>query len=414
VNILITSIGQKVNLIKYFRRALFNEGGGKILGFDTNPLVNSRSFIDLFLHSPSVNEQSFRDWLIAKVEQHKIQLIVPSRDEDLRALVDLKALLQEKYSCRILVPARNVLSICQNKELFSNWCLNNGFQSPKNHLLSQVSEDSLPLFVKPKIGAGSEGVMLIDSWDQWLEVSKDLDDSYLIQEYICAPEYTVDLFVDRHNNVLSVVPRIRQSIFKGESVRAKVELDAEIINQSIQLAQELSLESHNTIQCFKTKLGVVFSEVNTRFGGGFSLGVESGADTPRFLIREQKELKPLISDVAISDGLEMLRVQKDIIFSSRGLKVFCFDLDGTICTESCAYEDAQPMPFIVAKINQLYDDGHTIIISTARGASSKKSWRNLIINQLQQWGVQYHELITDKPYADYYIDNKAVDILEFF
>jgi carbamoyl-phosphate synthase large subunit len=314
----------------------------------------------------------------------------------------------------VLVPSKRVLEICQNKELFCNWCIENGFQTPKNYELYEVSEKSLPVFVKPKIGAGSKGTMLIDSWEQWLVVRNDLDETYLIQEYISAPEYTVDLFLDHNSTVISVVPRIRQITFNGESIKAKVELDTDIISQVTELAHKLSLKHHNTIQCFKDEKKVLFSEVNARFGGGFTLGVESGADTPRFLIREQKGLNLLDKDLLINDELEMIRIQKDIIFSKQGLKIFCFDLDGTICTESCEYEKAQPMPFIVDKINQLYDAGHTIIIATARGASSKKSWRELIENQLGKWGIQYHQLITGKPYADYYIDNKAIDVLEYF
>ena len=33
--------------------------------------------------------------------------------------------------------------------------------------------------------------------------------------------------------------------------------------------------------------------------------------------------------------------------------------------------------------------------------------------QLNDWGVKYHNLIMGKPYADYYIDNKAVDVLDW-
>ena len=51
---------------------------------------------------------------------------------------------------------------------------------------------------------------------------------------------------------------------------------------------------------------------------------------------------------------------------------YCFDIDGTICNTPCnpdghgmRYEESTPFPDMVDKINQLYDDGHYIILMTA-------------------------------------------------
>ena len=35
-------------------------------------------------------------------------------------------------------------------------------------------------------------------------------------------------------------------------------------------------------------------------------------------------------------------------------KVFCIDIDGTICTEDCKYEEAKPITKVIDKINKLY------------------------------------------------------------
>ncbi len=50
---------------------------------------------------------------------------------------------------------------------------------------------------------------------------------------------------------------------------------------------------------------------------------------------------------------------------------------------------------------------------TARGYTSKTDWRELTEEQLQKWCVKYHILILQKPFADYYIDNKAIDVLDW-
>jgi glycerol-3-phosphate cytidylyltransferase len=93
--------------------------------------------------------------------------------------------------------------------------------------------------------------------------------------------------------------------------------------------------------------------------------------------------------------------------------IYCFDLDGTICSsvENSQYEMAEPDIFVVDKINELYDNGNTIIVMTARGSVSKKDHTTLTENQLQLWGVKYNKLIMNKkPFAHKYIDDRAVHI----
>ncbi len=95
--------------------------------------------------------------------------------------------------------------------------------------------------------------------------------------------------------------------------------------------------------------------------------------------------------------------------------IYCFDIDGTICSNTDGnYEIAEPFKDRIEKINQLYDDGNSILFFTARGSTTKINWKKLTEDQLQEWGVKYTKLIFGKPEADIYIDDKAVDVEEFF
>jgi histidinol phosphatase-like enzyme len=97
--------------------------------------------------------------------------------------------------------------------------------------------------------------------------------------------------------------------------------------------------------------------------------------------------------------------------------IYCFDLDGTLCTlgDCLEYDNASPIEERIEKVNSLYDDGHTIIIETARGTVSKINWHEKTIEQLNQWGVKYHTLRTGiKHAADIYIDDKGQHSDGFF
>ena len=95
-------------------------------------------------------------------------------------------------------------------------------------------------------------------------------------------------------------------------------------------------------------------------------------------------------------------------------QIYCFDIDETIChTQGMDYYSATPITNRIQKINQLFREGNVIKLNTARGSRTGIDWRALTEKQLQDWGVSYHELHLGKPFADFYIDDKAVKDSDF-
>jgi len=97
--------------------------------------------------------------------------------------------------------------------------------------------------------------------------------------------------------------------------------------------------------------------------------------------------------------------------------VYCFDLDGTLCTivKDGDYSKAKPLKDRICIVNRLYSEGHTIIIDTARGSVTKKDWRYTTEQQLREWCVQYHTLyVGTKVASDVYIDDKGISASLYF
>jgi hypothetical protein len=94
--------------------------------------------------------------------------------------------------------------------------------------------------------------------------------------------------------------------------------------------------------------------------------------------------------------------------------VYCFDIDGTLCTDTDgAYGQAAPCPEVIAQVNRLFGQGHRILLYTARGATTGIDWREETERQLREWGVEYHALYLGKPTADIYIDDKAINLADW-
>jgi dTDP-glucose pyrophosphorylase len=105
------------------------------------------------------------------------------------------------------------------------------------------------------------------------------------------------------------------------------------------------------------------------------------------------------------------------IIKPQGLR-WVFDLDETLVTRPDIlgdYSTCKPIQNMIDFVNHLYNNGHHIIIHTARHMLTcngdvdmvKNKIGEITENSLSEMGIKYHELIYGKPYADMYIDDKA-------
>ena len=104
-------------------------------------------------------------------------------------------------------------------------------------------------------------------------------------------------------------------------------------------------------------------------------------------------------------------------------KTYVFDIDGTLCSLTEGdYENAKPFPSRIEKVNKLHDQGKVVILFTARGMGRTKGDSNaalrmffdMTLEQVTNWGIKFDRLILGKPSADYYIDDKGLNDVEFF
>lgn len=96
----------------------------------------------------------------------------------------------------------------------------------------------------------------------------------------------------------------------------------------------------------------------------------------------------------------------------------CIDLDGVICElkkEGEKYEDLKPIEGAVETIRKLKDEGHYIIIYTARHMKTCNGniyeviakIGKITLKWLEKHQIPYDEIVFGKPWADIYIDDNA-------
>ena len=415
MNILITSCSKKVLLVKSFKTHINNLGG---LLFVTDININSPAlfFADDYFLCPRSDDEKFIEFLINNCLKFKIKLIIPTSCRELK-IFSINKNNFEKIGCKVMICSEESLDICQNKKKFIDFCLKNDIDVP----LTYYNKDSIknfPVFIKPIYGSAGKGIQKINNS---IELNNININEYIIQEFIDWDEYTIDYLSDFDGNYINCIPRKRINVVNGESTVSKVKDEIKIKELCIILCTKLKLIGHNTIQCFYNNNKIKFIEINPRFGGACNLGINAGLDSPKILLDLIYNKNINISE--IKNNLIMLRYSTDILgyiqnnkfipeILNQKNKIYCIDIDGTLCTENCEYENAKPIEKIINKINDLYNN-NKIILFTSRGYSSGVDWRELTEKQLLKWGIKYNELIFKKPYADYYIDNKAINVLDW-
>jgi carbamoyl-phosphate synthase large subunit len=305
MNVLITSVARKVWLVEAFRRAL--EGsGGLVLASDADPLAVGLRLADGCVDLPRQDDLCFEAALLAACQGRRIDLIIPTRDAELMWF----AARREKLAAMgvtVMVAPPTVIAVCQDKLAFADACVANGFAVAE--VLRDPARARFPVFARPRRGAGGRGARRIDDAAALTSLTPFSD--FIVQAFVDAPEYTIDLFADLAGQVLTVVPRERLRIAAGESVVGVTVEAPPLVARAAALAATLGLVGHNTLQCFWDGGEPRWIEINPRFGGGAALGFAAGADTPSLIVRlaAGEKLAPRIG--AYERGLYLFRYGAD-------------------------------------------------------------------------------------------------------
>ena len=102
---------------------------------------------------------------------------------------------------------------------------------------------------------------------------------------------------------------------------------------------------------------------------------------------------------------------REKIKAGEKLKIVC-DIDGVIAqkTPGNKYDQAIPNQTTVSILKKLHQQGHTIVLHTARGYATGINWESVTQNQMAEWGIPYEKLVFGKPDADFYIDDKLITL----
>ena len=300
-NILITSAGRRVSLVKLFKSALqSNKTSGKVIAIDMSKSAPALYVADNFRIVCSVHDKNYLGAIKKICCDFDIKLIVPTIDTELVFLSQHKEYFQE-IGAKVLVSGFATNIIFLDKFKTANFFLQNKIPCPRIYSKSDalsLASNEFPLIIKPILGSAGNGVFKAKNKNElifYLENYKDI----IIQEFIDGEEFTIDAYFDFKGNVRCAVPRRRLEVRSGEVSKSVTSANQMIIDYSYKV---LNLIKDGlgciTLQCFLKNDGdLCFIEINPRFGGGFPLSAAAGANFPEWIIRE-------LNDLALDNNLQ--------------------------------------------------------------------------------------------------------------
>jgi carbamoyl-phosphate synthase large subunit len=309
INILFTSVGRRVELLRAFRQTYQALGlSGKIIATDIDPLAPALQLADQFHMAPRFTSPDYIPALLEICRREAISLIFPLIDPDIPLLAAQKEAFAAVGTQVVVVDAA-AAAVTADKWETTRFFRELGLAVPQSWLPDtlDLAAAGYPLFIKPRQGSAAKHTFRVNNRRE-LDFFLDYVPDPIIQECLPGPEITNDVVCDLDGKLLAVVSRQRIEVRWGEVAKGVTIHDPVVVEGCARIAAALPAVGPITVQCMMKEGAPHFTEINARLGGGVPLGIAAGVDTPRWLLAQAAGLPVEIPPLgAYQTGLYLTR-----------------------------------------------------------------------------------------------------------
>lgn len=317
-NVLVTAASRRVALVTAFQEALGRRAPGSVvIATDISPWSPAVHVADRARRVPRSDAPEYVETLLAICEADGIRLLVPTIDDELEVIAAARDRF-DAMGVQVAVPTVETVRICRDKAVTSAYLTKHGIAAPTTWTRETIDVDTvpLPLFIKPRRGRGSVGAYPVHTREELRFFLGYVPDP-IVQTYLHAPEYTVDLLCDFEGQLLSVVPRERQVIRSGVTDRGCTVDDPRLIDLARRCAAAFEFRGAVNFQCRMVDDTPVVFEINPRFSGGIQLTLAAGANFADWLIQLSMGGRVPSRVGAFIGGVYMSSYETSLFFRSR-------------------------------------------------------------------------------------------------
>ncbi|NGM67216.1 ATP-grasp domain-containing protein [Sphingobacterium sp. SGR-19] len=227
---------------------------------------------------PFLNDEDFIPELNELIRKEEIKLIFPTDDTAALELTKHRG----NINAQIISADYSTNEICRFKsktyELFKedSFC-------PKV-FLTVLDDNEYPIFSKPDVGQGAQGVKIVKCREEHRTLKKDRDTLFV--EYLPGKEYTIDCFTDRKGKLLFTGARERAEVKMGISFKSyEFPMTDEIRKIAEKINEKLKFRGLWFFQLKEDTEGrLKLLEVSTRTAGTMGYFRHKGVNLPLFSV----------------------------------------------------------------------------------------------------------------------------------
>ncbi len=311
MNILLTSVGRRAYMVKYFQDALAGDGEVHVCNSDDSTVAFQ--YADKSVISPLIYDENYIPFLLDYCSDNHIDMVISLFDIDLLVLAKHKADF-EKIGTSVIVSDEEFISICNDKWKTYLFLKENGFNVPKTYttidaVMSAIDsgEINYPVIVKPRFGCGSIALSVAEDEFSLMYYfvrntralkktylkyeSESVEEKIIFQEYLRGQEYGVDCINDLNGNFVNVIVKKKLAMRAGETDIAET-VDNQDIYETAKKISKLSKHIANVdMDVFLVDGKPYVLEMNARFGGGYPFSHVAGCNLPKAIVQWYRNME---------------------------------------------------------------------------------------------------------------------------
>jgi len=323
VNILLTSVGRRAYMVKYFKDVLGDCGQVHISNSDDKTVAFH--YADYHVITPLIYDTNYIPFLLEYCKNNKIDILISLFDIDLLMLAKNKEAFG-KIGTKVIVSDSAFIEVCNDKWKTYEFLTKNGFSTPRTYIdLQQVKKEikqgilSYPLVIKPRFGCGSISVSIAEDERDldylYTKTTMAVESSYLkyessvtnnktiIQECLNGQEYGADIINDLDGRNRSVIVRKKIAMRSGETDIAEIVYDSMISSTLRKLGSITGHVANLDCDIFLVGDTPYILEMNARFGGGYPFSYMAGCNLPKIIVEWVKGQEVLDDMFDVKTGI---------------------------------------------------------------------------------------------------------------
>ena len=224
---------------------------------------------------PLAKSQKFIEKIFEISIEEGVSVILPTVDEELLIFSTYKEKFESK-DIKVCISSPKAIRSTTDKYLMF-LTLRGKVPLPATWLVEKAPV-FIPMIIKPRVGRGGRGLMMIDNFTIAKAYLNVLDKDWMVQKKIEGEEYDVDVLITSGRSIAVIKKKLKKDI-GGNTICAMTVKDIAISRCAISAVKALELTGVVNVEIIKSADGVPFViEVNARPSGAVELASVAGCN----------------------------------------------------------------------------------------------------------------------------------------